>query len=81
VAKWSRFDNTTGTTARLGESTTVTPSLKAPDGLPRTEGAFVKVEVSAVGTDNDAWAQPATAYFRLGQGRWTLVGFERVMAD
>ena len=80
-AAWWTFDNATGTTARIGESTASTPALEAPGALPRAEGAFVKVEVSAVGSANRTWAQPVTAYFKFGQGAWTLVGFERALGD
>ena len=80
-AAWWTFDNATGTTGRIGESTGSSTTLEAPAALPRSEGAFVKVEVSAVGSANAKWAEPVTAYFRFGQGAWTLVGFERVSAD
>ena len=76
-ASWWTFDNTTGETRRIGESSGVTASLEAPGGLPLTRGAFVKVEVSAIDSQYEAWTQPAAAYFRLGEGGWTLVGFER----
>ena len=76
-AVWSRFDNTTGTTELLGETSATTLPLQAPRALPRLEGAFVKVELSAVASAYPAWGQPVSAYFRLGQGRWKLVGFER----
>ena len=76
-AAWSRFDNTTGTTELIGESNAGTANLAAPAGLPRTEGAFVKVEMSAVGGAHTSWTQPVSAYFRFGKGSWTLVGLER----
>ena len=76
-AAWSTFDNTTRETALIGETSAATPQFQAPVGLPRNEGAFVKVDVSAVGTGYAAWAKPVSAYFRLGRGGWSLVGFER----
>jgi hypothetical protein len=74
---WSRFDNTTGKTVLVGATTSPVAEMQAPAGLPRRPGAFVKVELSAVGSSHDAWASPASAYFRLDGGGWTLVGFER----
>jgi len=47
-------------------------------GLPRNEGAFVKVELNAFGSAHAAWGKPASAYFRLDRGGWNLVGFERM---
>jgi hypothetical protein len=76
-AAWSTFDNATGTTACLGETSNVVPSLQAPSGLPGAEGAFVKVELSAIGGPHPSWERPVNAYFRLHHGSWNLVGFER----
>jgi hypothetical protein len=77
-AVWSTFANATGATRRVGESARRTTELPAPAGLPREEGAFVKVEIGAVGGSNPAWSTPVDAYFRLGHGGWQLVGFERM---
>lgn len=76
-AVWSRFDNTTGTTRPFGETSAAT-AHQAPGILPRAEGAFVKVDLRADGSSYAAWTTPVTAYFRLGQGSWKLVGFERM---
>jgi hypothetical protein len=76
-AVWSKFDNTTHEAKLIGETTAHAAQLQAPGGLPRSEGAFVKVQISALGTAFASWAQPANAYFRLDQGSWKLVGFER----
>jgi len=75
---WATFDNTTGHTLVFGGSSAPTAELQAPDGLPRTEGSFLKVEVRATGTSYEGWEEAATAYFRLGDGNWKLVGFERI---
>jgi hypothetical protein len=77
-ARWSRFDNTTREAELIGETSGPTTELQAPAGLPAANGAFVKVELSAVGSAHAAWAKPASAYFRLTHGGWNLVGFERV---
>jgi hypothetical protein len=76
-AAWSKFDNATREVELIGETSAPTSQLQAPAGLPRSEGAFVKVEVSALGSVHAAWAEPASAYFRFSQGSWKLVGFER----
>jgi hypothetical protein len=76
-AVWSKFDNTTRTTQLLGEVSAPTSQLEAPRELPRAEGAFVKVAVSAFGSSYAAWEKPVEAYFRLDRGGWKLVGFER----
>jgi hypothetical protein len=78
-AVWSTFDNATGTTGCLGETSGITTSLQAPAGIPRTAGAFVKVELSAVGGSHPSWERPVNAYFRLRNGGWNLVGFERMV--
>jgi hypothetical protein len=77
-AVWSTFDNATGTTERIGESANRTTELAAPAGLPRAEGAFVKVAIGAVGGSHAAWAMPVDAYFTLARGGWQLVGFEQM---
>jgi hypothetical protein len=77
-AVWSKFDNATRRTELLGETSSPTSVLQAPGPLPRAEGTFVKVDVSAVGSAHEAWAIPASAYFRLSQRGWSLVGFERI---
>jgi hypothetical protein len=76
-AAWSTFDNTTRETALIGETSAATPQLQAPAGLPRNEGAFLKIDLSAVGAGYAAWSKPVSAYFRLGSSGWSLVGFER----
>jgi hypothetical protein len=77
-AKWSRFDNATGETRVIGESTSGTTTVKAPGSLPRTEGAFIKVQLRSIGGASAAWEKPVNAYFRLRGSRWNLVGFERL---
>jgi hypothetical protein len=75
---WSTFDNATGVTAPIGETSGGTTTLEAPSGLPRTEGAFIKVDLSAIGSPHSSWAIPVAAYFRLRGGDWQLVGFDRM---
>jgi hypothetical protein len=77
-AEWFRFDNATGRSDRIGESTSRTTTLEAPTGLPRVDGAFLKIEVSSVNAERPSWEAPVTAYFRYDNGQWRLVGFERM---
>ncbi|MES1256017.1 MAG: hypothetical protein ABUS56_10440, partial [Acidobacteriota bacterium] len=74
-AVWATFDNATGETKYLGETSNVTATTPAPVGLPHEEGTFVKVQLSAVGGAPSAWAHPVNAYFRQQRARWQLVGF------
>jgi hypothetical protein len=76
-ALWSTFDNTTGATKLIGETSDVVAVLHAPAGIPQTEGAFVKVDLSAIDSQR-SWEEPVSAYFRREDGRWKLVGFERI---
>ncbi len=80
-AVWMKFDNNTGRSQFIEAMTSAVPQFGAPEGLPRVEGAFVKVELSATGSPESAWVRPAAAYFRLDQGGWKLVGFERVLEN
>jgi hypothetical protein len=76
-AAWSKFDNTTHEAERFGETSAASARLQAPEDLPRTKGAFVKIEIRATGGGYASWEKPANVYFRLDQGGWKLVGFER----
>jgi hypothetical protein len=76
-ARWSSFDNVTGTSECFGETSDVSPQLQAPAVLPHHDGAFIKVELSAYGSAYASWQAPVNAYFRHRGGNWQLVGFER----
>jgi len=77
-ADWFRFDNATGQSHRIGESTGGTTTLEAPAGLPRVNGAFVKVELRTTNAAHPSWESPVTAFFKHDAGQWRLVGFERM---
>jgi hypothetical protein len=77
-AVWFQFDNATGESARIGASTGRTTNLAAPAGLPRVNGAFIKVELSSVNSARSSWEAPVKAFFRYQAGQWRLVGFERM---
>jgi hypothetical protein len=78
-AVWHRFDNSSGTAQPVGSATTSqSERLQAPSDLPRGDGTFVKVSVSAVEAPHGAWAKPVDVYFRRTTGAWKLVGVERL---
>jgi hypothetical protein len=77
-AIWSTFDNTTGTTEFIGETTSPTTTVDPPAGLHRNEGAFLELKISAIGGSHPSWETPVNAYFRLRNGDWQLVGFQRM---
>jgi len=89
-ASWWTFDNASGETSKIAETSGVTTSLAAPADLPARDGVFIKVQLSAVRSGGvrrggpsgppvaDSWARPVDAYFRLRGGQWHLVGFERM---
>jgi hypothetical protein len=77
-AVWSRFDNTAGTADRIGETTCQPRCGAAPFELPRAAGAFIRIELSAVGGPHASWQTPVHTYFRRTADGWRLVGFERM---
>jgi hypothetical protein len=77
-AVWATVDNATGATDPIAETTARTTRMTAPAGLPRTDGAFIRVSLNAIDGAHPSWGEPVQAWFRLRQGQWRLVGFERV---
>ena len=77
-AVWSTFDNATGTTKRIAEVSDMTTRLHAPVRLPQRDGDFIQVQLSAIDAPYASWEEPVDAYFRLREGTWRLVGFERM---
>ncbi|MGE0462911.1 MAG: hypothetical protein AB7Q16_16230 [Vicinamibacterales bacterium] len=78
-ARWWRFDNTTGVSTPLGDSSDArVTALQAPSALPRDHDALVRVDVSARSSAFPAWAAPVRLYFRRGATAWSLVGVERL---
>jgi hypothetical protein len=77
VARWFSFDNATGETAPLGESSASMPSLAPPDGLPGTPGAFIQIDISAEGGPQ-AWTRPVHAWFKRTADGWRTVGLARM---
>lgn len=77
AAVWSRFDNATGTTTRVGETRGQSP-MTAPSGLPSAIGDFIQVDLRAEDAPRKEWEEPVHAWFRRTAGGWKLVGFARV---
>jgi len=88
VVTWYRFDNTTGQSTRIGESTTSSNSTAAPADalvrirpdttLPGGRGVFVRADIAAISARYPAWSAPVQAYFRSSPDGWRLVGFDRM---
>jgi hypothetical protein len=76
-AVWSTFDNATHATRRIAETSSRTTSLDVPPGLPTVDGSYIQVAMSATDAAQPVWGIPVHAYFRLRNGAWRLVGFER----
>src|SRR5262245_5989028 len=79
-ASWFEFDNATGDTRPRGETTSRTTRIDPPGDLPAAINSFIAIDLSAEGTEYDAWRRPVRTYFRRQQDGWKLVGLER-MAD
>jgi hypothetical protein len=75
---WHRFDNATGATAPIGETSGAADRVTAPAALPTATGAFVRADIAAVGGADPSWASPVHAYFKRTGTGWTLVGFDRL---
>lgn len=74
---WSAFDNATGDSRAITETTQSDTRVPLPSGLPDFAGAFIKLEVSATG-GHPSWEKPVHIYFQRLGGDWKLVGFERL---
>jgi hypothetical protein len=77
-AAWFEFDNATGDTRPLGETSSTTTIVEAPAGLPTAIGTYVAVDLSADGTEHGSWRRPVRTYFRRQSDGWQLVGVERM---
>jgi hypothetical protein len=77
-ASWSSFDNTTNESRPIAETTSPTPTMQAPAGLPTTPGSFVAIEISADDSAHPTWGTPIRTHFRRDGATWKLVGLERL---
>ncbi|HEX5111097.1 MAG TPA: hypothetical protein VFV95_21745 [Vicinamibacterales bacterium] len=78
LAAWSLFDNATGTAKPIAETKSATTSMQGPAGLPRTEGAYIEVDLSAQSDAHPSWREPIRTHFRRTANGWTLVGLTRL---
>jgi len=76
-ASWFEFDNATGSTRSLSETSSTTTTIEAPAGLPVAVDSYVAVDLSADSREHAAWQQPVRIYFHRDSEGWKLVGFER----
>ena len=79
-ASWHRFDNATGATTALGETSSREVRMQAPAGLPSNAGAYVQVDISASSQAHASWSQPVVVHFRRTPTGWQLVGLDRMPA-
>ena len=76
-ASWASFDNTTGETRDLGETTGPASGIQPPAAVAAS-GAFLRVAIAAAKGPNPEWENPVHAYFHKVNNEWKLVGFERL---
>jgi hypothetical protein len=75
-AAWMAFDNTTGATRALTETTSATTTISAPADLPSS--GYVAVDIAAASDTYPTWKIPVRAYFRKDGSGWKLVGLDRL---
>jgi hypothetical protein len=74
--EWGAYDNGTGDTKTLGETTGDTRQQGPAEIASAT---FVRVAISANGGGApESWAKPMHAFFKRSRGGWKLVGLERL---
>ena len=79
VVNWLQFDNTTGATTPIGETSAsaVSMSVPVPKNLPVAPATYIRAEIAFEGGP-ESWTEPSHAYFVREASGWKLVGFERV---
>jgi hypothetical protein len=77
-ARWFVFDNATGESTLIGETSSRSTTIDAPAGLPGRAGVYIKVQLRSDGAPHPSWEKPVDAFFRMAGGEWRLIGFERM---
>ena len=77
AAAWYAFDNATGDSRPIGQTTGARAPLQPPSGLPGATGAYVRVDLTADHPEHPSWKQPIRATFVRQAAGWKLVGLER----
>jgi hypothetical protein len=80
-AAWMQFDNATGATRPIAETTSASTTIEAPGGLPSAPGSYIAVDLSAESSMYPSWAKPIRTVFRRTADGWKLVGLERLPAE
>jgi hypothetical protein len=78
IASWFQFDNATGETRPIAETTTHTTAIAAPAGLPTKVGSFVAIDLSCNCREHPDWMRPVRTYFRRDADGWKLIGLDRI---
>jgi hypothetical protein len=77
-AAWARFDNATGATRAIGDTSSATTDMPPPPALmPTAAGSFVEIDIAADSDEYASWRQPVRTFFRRTTDGWKLVGLER----
>ena len=78
-AAWLRFDNATGATRSIGETTSTGATVMDPPPglLPAAADSFVAIDISADSTASPSWQRAVRAFFRRTVDGWKLVGLDR----
>jgi hypothetical protein len=80
-AAWYAFDNNSGDSKLIGETTAPSERIPAPAALSAAAGTYLRVDLSADHRDYARWKIPVRAFFMREATGWKLVGFERLPVD
>jgi hypothetical protein len=75
---WYAYDNTTGESRQIAQTSGQAERLAAPPGVTASVGGYVRVDIAADHAEHPRWKEPVHAYFLREAAGWKLVGFERI---
>ena len=75
---WARFDNESGSSARVSVEKHTGPRGTAPASLIASAD-FIEATIWSEDADHPAWASPVRTYFRRDGPAWTTVGLIRTI--